>query len=192
MHIYKYIDRERRKEKERNEERPETIGGGRRNNERSELEPALSLDLPPPLFLPLSLCSSFSHTHVYTHDTYTRSRKHVQAYTRFSSNIFLLPRPPLLLHPPLLLSRFAGRFKWPSAFLAITIVTRWISRLVGESLTLRLATATRDQGWIVVQGLAHLVAYDVHQLLEHRLRTVDQTVWLGLSRTWADQWFGNF
>lgn len=60
-------------------------------------------------------------------------------------------------------------------FLAITVVVRWIGRLIGESLTLRLAHTTRDQGRIVVQGLAHLVAYYVHQLLEYRLRIGRET-----------------
>lgn len=59
-------------------------------------------------------------------------------------------------------------------FLAITIVVRWIGRLIGESLTLRLTHSTRQQGRIIVQGLAHLVAYYVHQLLEYRL-------WNGIS-----------
>lgn len=54
-------------------------------------------------------------------------------------------------------------------FLAITIVVRWIGRLIGESLTLRLTHSTRQQGRIIVQGFAHLVAYYVHQLLEYRL-----------------------
>lgn len=55
-------------------------------------------------------------------------------------------------------------------FLAITISVRWIGRLIGESLALVLAhTARSHQSRIIVQRFAHLVAYYVHQLLEHRL-----------------------
>lgn len=54
--------------------------------------------------------------------------------------------------------------------LAITVSVRWIGRLIGKSLTLILAhTAARHQGRIIVQRFAHLVAYYIHQRLEHRL-----------------------
>lgn len=54
--------------------------------------------------------------------------------------------------------------------LAITVGVHWIGRLVGERVAHHLARAAGDQARVDVQGLAHLVAYDVYQLLEHRLR----------------------
>ena len=61
-------------------------------------------------------------------------------------------------------------------FLAITVSVCWIGRLIGESLALVLThTARPHQGWIIVQRFAHLVAYYVHQLLEHRLPKRERT-----------------
>lgn len=68
------------------------------------------------------------------------------------------------------ISRFFPSSACRRIFLAITVGIRWIGRLIGESLALCLAhTARPHQSRIIVQGLAHLVAYYVHQLLEHRL-----------------------
>lgn len=68
------------------------------------------------------------------------------------------------------ISRFSLLLRVVAFFLAITVGIRWIGRLIGKSLTLCLGHTTRPyQGGIIVQRLAHLVAYYVHQLLEHRL-----------------------
>ena len=87
VHIYKYIDRERKKEREQNEERPGNKG--QRNDEQSELEPTfyhstfllLSFSLSRLLLFPshsrLTTLTTCTQDHVHK-----RSRIHVQSYTR--------------------------------------------------------------------------------------------------------------